>query len=350
MEQTKGSINPFSKESFLGIKGYLAILILIHHLYQFTAFLSDTSFGYALYLLGHYGVVCFLFLSGFGLFSSYKAKGETYINSFLRNRVLPFYLSYLFFVLIYTIYSLLNHGSVSVVLMLQSLTFGSTIVNFGWYFQTALLMYLLFFIIRKLIANDSAFVLVLGGAILLFIFSYYFLISSSKTNYEPAFSFFVGVLFAYINDQKKAIFSKHPWLITVCGLVIFIALAAFSTFYNFRYNDYKWVPSFEDFIYLLLTMLSDLALAVFLTGFIAWVGTTSPRLIDNPVSRFFGNHSLEIYGLQGLFLSFLENKIGNRAIYAAVAVLCIIVVAIPVHKLLGLIKKRITATKSSQSC
>ena len=121
MKQVGESINPFSKENFIGVKGYLAILIIIHHLYQFTAFLSDPSFGYALYLLGHYGVICFLFLSGFGLFSSYLSKGETYIKSFLRNRLLPFYLSYLFFVIVYIVYGLINHSSISTYLILRSL-------------------------------------------------------------------------------------------------------------------------------------------------------------------------------------------------------------------------------------
>ena len=350
VKQSGESINPFSKENFIGIKGYLAILIIIHHLYQFTAFLSDTSFGYALYLLGHYGVICFLFLSGFGLFSSYLSKGDAYIKTFLRNRLLPFYLSYIFFVIIYTIYGLINHSSISLNLILRSLTWGDTVVFFGWYFQTALLMYIMFFILKLVIKNDTAFVWGLGAAVLLFIFVYYFFISSQKNNYEPAFSFFLGVLFAYINGQKNTLFSKKPGIKTICGLAVFLLLASFSTLYNFRYNDYQWVASFSDFIYLLLMMITDFSLVFFLTAFISAVGRSVPGIISNPVSRFFGMHSMAIYGIQGLFLSFWINKIGNRPLYPVVAVSCIIIFSIPVHMFLTWLKKCIISRKPNQSC
>ena len=97
-------------------------------------------------------------------------------------------------------------------------------------------MYLLFFILKLVIKNDTVFVLVLGITVLSFIFVYYFFISSEKTNYEPAFSFFLGVLFAHINGQKNTLFSKKPGIKAVCGLAAFLLLAALSTFYNFRYK------------------------------------------------------------------------------------------------------------------
>ena len=350
MGQAGKSLDPFAKECFSGIKGYLAISILVHHLYLFTAFFSNTSIGDALYQLGHFGVVCFFFLSGFGLFSSYKTKGEVYVKSLLLGRIIPFYLSYLFVVAIYTAYNLLMHNPISANLMIRSLTYGGTIVNFGWYFQTALLMYILFYVLKLLIKDDVTFIAILGTIILAFIFLYYFFISSEKTEYEPTFSFFVGIVFAHVYHRKGSLFAHKPALFTAIGLAAFLSLAAFSTMYNFRYNDYQWVACKSDFIYLLLMMVTDLALIFFMTACIAFVGKTAPCLICNPFSRFLGKHSLEIYGLQGLFLCLLDDKIGNRVIYATVAVMCIIASSLPVHQFLYWVKRWVSKCAPKQSC
>lgn len=342
MAESLTNDNPFSKESFLGLKGYLAILIIIHHLYQFTCFFVGTSFGTVLYHLGHYAVVVFLFLSGFGLFSSYLAKGETYIRTFLRNRIIPFYVTYLIFVVIYAVYALINGSSVTASQIIRSLTYGYTIVGFGWYFQTALLMYLFFYILKLIFKNENAFVVALGVAIAAFIILYYFFVSSTKTYYEPAFSFYLGVLASYIYSQKKTVFTKSAWLKALVWLVLFIGLAAFSIFYNYRFNDYKWEPLASDFVYMLLQMASDLALNAFVLFFTAAVMPVAPGFIVNPISRFIGARSLEIYAIQGILFGVLYKIIGNRAVFAAVAVTCLIPIGVLLHMLTTAVKNLIT--------
>ena len=135
----------YSKENFLGLKGYLALCVLIHHLYQFTGFFSNTNVGYAFLLLGHWAVIGFIFLSGYGLYTSYRLKGEGYIRSFPRTRLFPFYVTYLVFVATYVVYEFIGQQAVTATALLRSLTYGSTIVSFGWYFQLTYVMYLFFY-------------------------------------------------------------------------------------------------------------------------------------------------------------------------------------------------------------
>ena len=341
MKQNHNDNAAYSRDTFQCHKGYLAVCILIHHLCQFTGFLADTSLGYPLLLLGHWAVVIFMFMSGFGLFSSCLSKGESYIKSFPRTRLLPFYVTYLLFVLIYACFAIANGDKITVSEIIHSLTYGGTIVSFGWYLQLTLLMYLFFYILKLIFKNDRAFIIALCVAVLIFIVVN-FCMASQKNVYEPAFSFVVGVILAYCNHRKPVLFSKKTALFTAIGLLAFLAATLVTTLMVYRYSELMASNVTVALLYLILMMAADLSLITFVLSFTVMANRSFSGLIVNPVSRFLGTYSLEIYALQGLFLRFFFNKIGNPVLYAVIAVLCIIVCSIPIHKLLSVIKKVIT--------
>ena len=78
------------------IKAIMCILILFHHLYQYTLFTDNPIFGGILQNLGFWSVSIFFFLSGYGLAYSHKNKKD-YIDKFLKAKLLPLYISYIFF-------------------------------------------------------------------------------------------------------------------------------------------------------------------------------------------------------------------------------------------------------------
>ncbi len=339
MNQSNSS-NAFSKETFSCLKGYLAVCILIHHLHQFTGFLSDTSFGYPFLLLGHWAVVIFMFMSGYGLFTSYLAKGDSYIKSFPKKRLLPFYVTYLFFVLIYAVYELIVTGSLRPAEIVRSLTYGGTIVSFGWYFQLTLLMYIFFYVLKLLLKDDRVFLIVIGASILIFL-AVNFLISSQKTVYEPAFAFYLGLIISHFQAGKEPLFTKKPLIAAFMSLGSFLLLTLAKTLMEYRCEKLMASNRAVDLAYLVLMMVSDLFLIVFVLAFATLAMRSFPRLIKNPCSRFLGTYSLEIYALQGLFLRLLNGMISNRALYSAVAVICIILCAIPVHMGIAFVKKKL---------
>ncbi len=90
-----------SKDNTDSLKGVLAILVLACHLRGQLSCLNDTIVGQILTVSGYLAVSVFLFLSGYGLQTSYEKKGNEYIAGFQKQRILPFYCTYLFAVFIW---------------------------------------------------------------------------------------------------------------------------------------------------------------------------------------------------------------------------------------------------------
>lgn len=332
----------FSRETFGCLKGYLALCVLIHHLYQFTAFLSDTSFGIVFTLLGHWAVVMFIFMSGYGLSTSYLTHRETYLRTFPRKRLLTFYLTYLFFAVIYAIYELIIGSEITLHMVFRTLTYGGTIVSFGWYFQLTLLLYLVFFVTR-LIKKDRIFLIVISLLIAAFVV-YKLIIGESLMVYAPAVSFLAGVIFAHTRDGKKSIGTGKTVLLFIAGIIIFGLFTGAGIMIDYGYFGLVKGNGYVDMAALICMIIADLCLIVSVMSLVSIICKFVPAVIHNPVSSFLGVNCLEIYALQGLFLRMLYPLISSKTIYAIVSAVCIIGVAVPLHYLISLIMKRIKGT------
>ena len=325
--------NAYSKENFQCIKGYLALLVLVHHLYLFTGFLSDTPLGHILYTLGHWAVVVFMFFSGYGLFISYLEKGKSYIFSFARRRLLPLYLTYVFFVAIYYIYNLINSIPMNIYTLLHSLTVGNTIVSFGWYFKLTVLLYIIFMVVGLLSKSSKTFLWSVTLILYCYVIAYFFL-SWHKELYEPVILFLAGMHVAALEHKRKCLVSKKPVLFLFISLPSFAAYTIAYTLILYRHGNLLDTPCPIDFLYLGLMALSDLSLVIVVLSFTSICSERIPKLICNPVSSFCGTYSLEIYAIQGLVLSLFYTKIGNLVIFASVAAFVTIVISIPIHAFL----------------
>lgn len=69
----------FSRNVTEHLKGYLAIAVLLHHIFQKTDLISHTSLlGFFCQSVGYYCVSMFLFISGYGLMYSYNKNRGVY--------------------------------------------------------------------------------------------------------------------------------------------------------------------------------------------------------------------------------------------------------------------------------
>ena len=343
MKTAQNTTSAYSKNSFQCLKGYLAVCVLIHHLFQFDGFYLysntvNTSFGYSFYLLGHWAVALFMFLSGFGLYSSYLSKGRAYIKGFPRNRLLPYYASYLFFVIVYLVFELARGKNVEVGLVLHSLTYGGTVIHFGWYFQLALLLYVIFYVLMLVIRNERIFLPALCIAVLA-LMSYHFCIASYYNVYEPAAIFIVGVIAAIRRIQRGTLFEVCTWKYLLISLTLFFATTLVHVFMTFRHSELMELNRLMFMLFLILLIVADTALGVFFISFAVVAAKYFPKVFFNPLSKFFGTHSLEIYALQGLLLYVVNIYISNRIIFAMVTISCILLLSIPIHILLSKFKK-----------
>ena len=286
-----------------------------------------------------------MFMSGFGVFSSYLSKGDSYIKNFPRYRILPVYCSYLFFLLLYVGFYIYSGYEITAATIFHSLTYGGTIVSFGWYIQLTLLLYLLFYVLKRLIRNDHIFMIALTFSIIVLMTIHFFLLYE-KNVYEPAACFMIGVAFAYYDSRKVITLNKMCWTCALTGLVSFVVFTILSTLMVFRLTPLMDSNRWFDALHLFLMVLTDLSLIIFMLAFIVIADRYIPGFISNPVSRFLGKHSFEAYALQGLFFSLLIYKISNRAVFAMVAVFCIIIFSVPIHKFLCWLKRCLTESFS----
>lgn len=144
-----------SNKTFLCLKGWFALCILVHHIQLFTKIGDGTYWMHILGNLGYWSVGMFIFMSGFGLYESYRTKGMSYINCFPRNRLLVYELYYLLFVGIYFVFDLIKGVPHSAIEYMQTLTYGSTIISFGWYLQLNLVLYIFFWLVFKFVKKHS---------------------------------------------------------------------------------------------------------------------------------------------------------------------------------------------------
>lgn len=126
------------------LKGILAICVLISHLYSIFHFESKILNWVVGSLMGYLSVSLFFFLSGYGLESSYEKKKDTYIEKFMKRKIIPFYTIYVILVGIYVGMRFITGENISFSDILKSLLYGGTVVKFGWFLQTILVLYLIF--------------------------------------------------------------------------------------------------------------------------------------------------------------------------------------------------------------
>ena len=332
------------KEYSDGIKGWMCVAVLLHHLALFSGIFANTYFGHFLNLLGSWAVAVFLFLSGYGLYVSYSAKGDSYIRGFLKKRFLPLYISYLIAVMIYFIYDYLipfikNTSAVSVkealIKLLKSLTWGETVVSFGWFFQMLFVAYLLFFFVFRFCKKPFIRSLILG-----IVFLIYLLFAHCFGQYDvPIISFACGMIAAVHRNRLSRFFEKYMIVLTILFFCIFFTVYMLyvqgTIMGKFAMNYVTWSA---------LSAVSDIAII----GFVISVSTIFKKykipVIVNPVTSLIKTYSFEIYVLQGLFLRLLNPMIENRYMYSAVSFFCIIAASLLLNLLITLVKKPFTKT------
>ena len=346
MSNSNAENNFLSRDTFTSLKGYLALLVLIHHVTQFTNFMAGTSIGYALLLLGHYAVVIFIFMSGYGLFASYEAKGDAYIRQFPKKRLLPFYLTYLFFLIVYIIYELIIGTKISVSDIIFSLTYGKTLLSFGWYLQLTTLLYVAFFLIWRFVKNDTAKILFMWSFVIVLItLSIEF--QAPRNNYMPAFSFVIGIMYARHKETIKKFAEKHSVISLLISAFVFAAGALAYTLIDFRLSDVVNKNAYLFAGVIIIMIITDMALIFLAMSFCCICSKIIPAVIINPVSSFLGQYSLEIYAVQGLVLRIFYQIIKNQVLYAILSAAAVIFLAVVTHCAISLIKKSISKTSAS---
>lgn len=99
--ELKSNLEYLSKEKTNLLKGIFAIFVVIHHVRACMVTLNNTYLGMILTASGYLSVAMFYFFSGYGLERQYQINFKKYVDSFFKNRIVSFYILYLFVLSIY---------------------------------------------------------------------------------------------------------------------------------------------------------------------------------------------------------------------------------------------------------
>ncbi len=319
-----------SLDSFMSLRGFAAICVILHHISQENSFQMANGYGsrpgeLSIFVnAGYLFVAIFFFCSGFGLIKSLETKPD-YFNGFMKKRVvktlvIPYYVSIL-------IYGVLRFaiGERFAPLQWVSHLLGFSMMNeYAWYPVIAAILYTAFYLIFKNIKNRKicyllmALIIIMMGMI--FCVNGHFTWWAGPKNWwlgasplhekwwaqQKVFwlsgewwinscpAFFIGMIFARFEMQIRSWFKKFYW--GKFALVLLLTLTAYVlsgygqwhfgwwTEYNGNGPDIgKKIATY--FCVIPYSMLFPICLFTIMLKY----------KVSNPVSRFFGKLSLETY-------------------------------------------------------
>ena len=319
-----------SLDSFMSLRGFAAIGVILHHISQEQAFQQANGWGKPGELspfvnAGFLFVAIFFFCSGFGLIKSLETKPD-YLNGFIKKRVvktlvIPYYVSIL-------IYGILRFASGERFAPAQWVTnlLGITMMNpYAWYPIIATILYLAFYFFFKHIKNRKFCYVLMALVILLLgmIFcvnghfpwfagpknwwlnqsnplqrkwwtqqQVWWLSGEWWVNSCPAL--FAGMLFAHYETNIREWFKKCYWGKLLLVLIITIATFILAGFGQMKFGWWtEWSGRGPDIDRKIATYFCVIPYSIMFA--ILFFTVMLKYKVSNPVSRFFGKYSLETY-------------------------------------------------------
>lgn len=277
--------NYLAKDKMLAARGIAVMIPLLSHIYssganggQFILKMSDHS---------ELAPCMFFIISGYGLMKQNMLK-DNYSKGFLLKRfpkvLVPYIMATLAFVAANFVFNGFLYGPVDVI---HAILCGDPIVSYSWYVIHILLFYIWFFILMKIFRKRKG--LIIAGGVAYYVLSTvaFMRLGFGMHWWGTSFGLVVGMIFAVYEKQIFDLFHKGFYIKLVCYLVLLVLVYLSA-------GPYYRITGFGDkFPYhTVFDLMCCIGVFILLVGF----------EIGNPVSRFLGKYSYEIYLLQGLFI------------------------------------------------
>lgn len=204
----------------------------------------------------------------------------------------------------------------------RGLTFGTMVVDNGWYLQAQLLMY--FALLGMTKVNRRIQPALITGRVLLYIVLC-FVMGLNSLWYECVWCFPLGVFYSQQRDKIVSLFSDFRRFLLLDGGVS--CLFCMTTLYAFR-------PLLDSAMIALIAKLFSSIFAAILWGWLAILWKVRIICIS-----WVGTHSLEVYALQGIWLGLFKNY--SPALYCLMVLGCTFVSAALLHSVTKAIRKHI---------
>lgn len=320
---------PFSLDKSKCIQGFCAIAIILHHMSQTISFSGGDPKSLGIMLnAGVLFVGIFFFFSGYGLTKSLLTKKD-YLKGFLKKRlpavIIPFFTCVLFFVLT----GVMMGRKFSLVELLEIFTGVFLINSHMWYIVEIVILYIAFFLIFRYIKDElKAFItmtLFAVGLVVLGVFAghggFWF---QGEWWFNTTLLFIVGLYFAKFEEEILEFARKRY-------IVLLLVCAALFTGFWFL-NSY----ALDNISYYVGPMQSFECLGAQLPMVVLFVALVLLLMMKikftNPVLKFLGSISLEIYLIHNFFIENLRSSqflyVKSNSLYILLVFLCAIAVAV----------------------
>ncbi|MDO5440083.1 MAG: acyltransferase [Erysipelotrichaceae bacterium] len=264
------------------IKGFCAIGIILHHLAQKTAapWLSSQYIIHGLDFfvnIGYLFVGTFLFISGYGLYKSYKSN-EHYFDNYFSRRILPIIIAYLITSLVYYLYYPKSS-------------------TYTWYVFAILVCYTFFYFGFKYIKKEFiSFSIVIVGIVIYSTICSFLILGGWW--YNTIGLFVIGLVYAKFEKNIFSFIKKAYIPLLIISLIITIIGNYYGRYYEIVIHNVK-----SESIYDLYSFLIILFRFVAAIGFsLAIILVSLKYKLKNKVLAFLSSISLEFYLIQGLFV------------------------------------------------
>lgn len=312
-----------------GIQGICALLIILHHLTQAVG--AETAF---MYDKGVMLVGVFFFFSGYGLFISMKTK-QNYLKGFFRKRftaiLIPFYAC----ILVFTLCAWATGTHFKTTELISTLTGWQLINSHMWYIVEIAVLYLGFYCIFRWIKKEAIALSAMGvfiatltvGSLVLCHGSHWF---QGEWWYNSTFLFFIGILVAKFGDKISAFAKRYWWaLMGACTAATVVFYKA--TNYMLQNYSYYSEPVYGQIGGLkekFLCLSCQLPMVIFFV--FALLLLMMKISFGNPIMKYLGKISLELYLIHNLYLTYLRSNVVNiksSAMYGLLTIVLSIITA-----------------------
>lgn len=247
-----------SKDSTNMIKGIFVFLILLSHLWGYmleNGVSTNMLDAMGLKIQAGFGqlvVAMFLFYSGYGVMSSIINKGDNYVRSFPKRRILITWLNFCVAVLCYIGVNLILGRSLTISAVIGSFFAWTSIGNSCWYIFCILICYLLTYVSfsfnRGILSKEKRYhagtLILMGGGLL-----YCYIISLFKDAYwyDTVLCYCLGVLFAqYVDRFEVLLRTRYSIALGV------LAITFVSLYYLVPRTGIEFFDNFEALVFCLL--------------------------------------------------------------------------------------------------
>lgn len=310
------SFEPFTKDRVTPLRGILAIIIVLHHIYLTMGYSVLSQFK----SLGAISVALFLFFSGYGLNKSYLKKGQSYLRGFLKHRILDSIVLPCSIAIVLQVIILMACGS--------TFTIETILENNGerWFVLAILYLYVLFYISARLQNARYMMIYILFGLALYVCLTY--TLQLGRCWYISVWAFGVGVLYSKYEAEILNALNRFRWFKKA---VVPLLLSAIALAYVLGAKSATFIAVCYSLVYALISLL-----VVILCS-----GIRVSLLNKSRIISFLSSISYELYLCHGVILLLMLNVVVPSSVKVLAVLSLSVIYAVCVKYLSDLVRKKL---------